>query len=244
MRLQQTIYCRKSIRKYADTLASEQEKEELLAFFNQIQPLYPNIKVKAEIYPREKVRAWFTPWQFPQAIAIFSEEKEGYLENVGFILQQVDLYLQTKGFGSCWLGIGKLNDKAEVLEAEKDGLKYIIMIAFGVPMCALKRGKDDFKRKALSEISDKIDERLECARLAPSSVNSQPWYFTHEREALHLYCSRQGLVKTVALGQLNRIDVGIALAHLYVENPTSFRFFKAEQAIEKKGYDYIGSFEI
>lgn len=242
MDLKEIIYYRKSVRKYEETLVDGQARAEIEEFFKSVKPLYPEIGVRAEILTRDKVRAWFTPWSFPQALAIFSEEKEGYLENVGFILQQMDLYLQSRGIGSCWLGMGKLNERSKT--EEKDGLKYIIMLAFGHPAGEIKRGISDFKRKALSEISDVEDGRLECARLAPSSVNSQPWYFTHEGEILRLYCSRQGLVKTLALGQLNRIDTGIALAHLFVENPQTFRFFKEENAKELKGYDYVGSFSI
>ena len=41
---------------------------------------------------------------------------------------------------------------------------------------------------------------------------------------------------------MNRIDMGIVLAHLYVANEESFRFFKAENAPGVPGYGYIGSF--
>ena len=43
------------------------------------------------------------------------------------------------------------------------------------------------------------------------------------------------------LGNMNRIDMGIALAHLYVANEDTFRFFKAENVVEVPGYGYIGS---
>lgn len=77
-----------------------------------------------------------------------------------------------------------------------------------------------------------------------SSVNSQPWYFTHEDNIIHLYCVQQGLFKVKTLGDMNRIDVGITLAHLYVTNPDTFHFFKADNVKTVKGYGYIGSFTI
>ena len=81
------------------------------------------------------------------------------------------------------------------------------------------------------QIADSADVRLEPARLAPSAVNSQPWYFVHEGDTLHVYCSRKG----------SRLDAGIALAHLFVANEERFRFFRAEKAGEVPDCDYIGS---
>ena len=46
------------------------------------------------------------------------------------------------------------------------------------------------------------------------------------------------------LGDLNQIDMGIALAHMYVANEETFRFFKVDDVKEIKGYAYIGSFTI
>lgn len=71
------------------------------------------------------------------------------------------------------------------------------------------------------------------ARLAPSAVNSQPWYFTHEGDLLHAYCAAKG----------NSLDVGIALVHLYVSHAETFRFIR-ENAAEVSGYRYIGTFQL
>ena len=239
MSMKEIIYKRKSVRKYKSEAVSEEIKEEVKTFFERAKPLYPEIKARVEILPREEVKSMFS-WTPPQVVALYSEEKEGYLENVGFMLQQVELYLGTLGLGACWLGMGKPDVGAKKERA--DGLKFVIMLAFGYPEEDPYRSPAQFKRESLSSISDQNDERLEAARLAPSSVNSQPWYFTHEGEVIHAYCSKQGLLKWIALGDMNQIDMGIALAHLYVENPETFRFFKAETAQERKGHRYVGSF--
>ena len=86
----------------------------------------------------------------------------------------------------------------------------------------------------MEKITDKPDFRLEPARLAPSAVNSQPWYFTHEGDTIHVYCSKKG----------SHLDIAIALAHLYVENEKVFGFFKIENAREVPGYGYIGSINL
>jgi len=46
------------------------------------------------------------------------------------------------------------------------------------------------------------------------------------------------------LGDMNKMDVGISLAQLYVENADTFRYFTAENSPVQKGNLYIGSFEI
>ena len=46
------------------------------------------------------------------------------------------------------------------------------------------------------------------------------------------------------LGNMNRIDMGIALSHLYVENKETFRFFETTPKDTTKGCRYTGSIVI
>ena len=238
MELKEMIAKRKSVRKYTGQPVDAATLQRIRSFFDSAKPLYPDIKVHWQFMEKEQVRS-LMPWKTPQLIAVYSEKKEGYLENAGFLFQQMDLYLQSIGLGVCWLGLGRVREKPqEVVE----GMEFVILLAFGHPEGeALRQSKAEFQRKTLAEIADREDVRLEPARLAPSSTNSQPWYFTHEQEAIHAWCSLKGLARHVGLGSMNRIDMGIALAHLYAENPESFRFFRAADPAEMKGYTYIGS---
>ena len=231
MTLNEMIYHRKSCRSFTGKPVDAEMIEKILSF--EMKPLYPEIKVRMDIVSRDKVKC-ICPWTTPHLITIYSEETEGWLENVGFLFQQMDLYLQTLGLGVCWLGMGKLNPKSA---PEVEGMKFVIMLAFGYPKGdQLRHDLKGFKRKSMEQVTDKADPRLEPARLAPSSVNSQPWYFTHEGEAIHVYCTRKGIA-----GYMNRIDMGIALAHLYVANEDTFRFFRTENTPAVPGYGYIGS---
>lgn len=241
MNLRDMIQKRKSVRKYLSQPVDQAAIRQIEEFCAGVKPLYPGIKVRAEILDKENVKCIF-PWVPPQVLAIFSEEADGYLENVGFMFQQVDLYLQSLGLGSCWLGMGRLDSDAK--SRQDDGLKFVIMLAFGHTEEQLRSDLSQFKRRSLADISDRPDERLESARLAPSSVNSQPWYFTHQIDAIHAYCVKQGILKAKALGDMNRIDMGIALAHLYAANPSTFTFFKSEKAGEVKNHAYIGSIKL
>lgn len=238
------IYRRKSVRSYTGQPVEEETLQKIKEFLVNIKPLRPDIKVHSEIVGRDSVKC-ICPWTTPQLIAIYSEEKEGALENVGFIFQQLDLYMQSIGLGVCWLGMGRLSGKKTVDMESKDNLKFVIMLAFGHPKGeTLRSDIKEFKRKNLYQISDIEDERLEPARFAPSSVNSQPWYFTHEGDSIHTYCACKGLLKAKILSDMNQIDIGIALAHMYVANEETFEFFKADNVAEIKGYAYVGSFRV
>ena len=220
------IFMRKYWRIFTGALVDAETIETILAF--PMKPLYPEIKVHWDIVPRNQVKC-ICPWTTPQLITIYSEEADGYLENIGFLFQQMDLFLQTLGLGVCWLGMGRMNPKTT---AAVEGMKFVIMLAFGHPKGdQLRHDSKEFKRKPMEQIADKADSRLEPARLAPSAVNSQPWFFAHEGDAIHVWCSKKG----------SRLDAGIALAHLYVSNEDAFHFFKADHVSDLPGYIYIGS---
>ena len=231
MTLKEMIFHRKSCRSFTGIPVDAVTIETIKAF--PMKPLYPDIKIQWDVVSREQVKC-ICPWTTPQVIAIYSEKTEGWLENVGFLFQQMDLYLQSRGFGVCWLGLGRMHPKTA---PKVEGMQFVIMLAFGYPKGdQLRHESKEFKRNVPEQITDQVDIRLEPARLAPSAVNSQPWYFTHEGKTIHAYCARNKVP-----GYMNRIDMGIALSHLYVANEETFRFFCAENAPTVAGFDYIGS---
>lgn len=241
MSLNEMIYKRLSVRKYTSEVLGEAAIHKINTFLAQAKRLYPDIRIRMEVLGKENVRC-ILPWIPNQAVVFYSEEKEGYLENAGFIFQQLDLYLQEQGFGTCWLGMGKLNSHAK--SKMEDDLQFVIMLGVGYPNEAFRSDTSQFNRKALSEISDQEDSRLEPARLAPSSCNSQPWYFVHEDDLMHVYCSKKGFIRNKFLGEMNQIDMGIALAHMYVANPENFTFVECENAPEVEEHTYVGSIRI
>ena len=210
MTLQEMIFHRKSCRSFTNVPVDGAMLETIKAF--PMKPLHPGIKVRWDIVSREQVKC-ICPWTTPQLIAVYSEETDGWQENAGFLFQQMELYLQSLGLGVCWLGMGRMNPKTAPQVA---GMQFVILLAFGHPKGdRLRHDLKQFKRKTPEQIADRPDPRLEPARLAPSAVNSQPWYFVHDEDTVHAYCKSKG----------NRLDVGIALSNLYVANAVTFRFF-------------------
>lgn len=240
MELKDMIERRKSVRSYQSEPVDAAKLEEIKAFIAQMKPLDPDVRFDWDILESSQVKC-ILPWKAPQLIAMYAEDREGALENIGFLFQQAELYLQAQGIGTCWLGMGKPDQRL----AEKDGLPFCMLLAFGYPKEEdWRESAAEFKRKALEDMTDEPDRRLEPARLAPSSVNSQPWYFTHEGDVIHVWRATPTGLMRKTLDKMNRIDMGIALAQMYVCNPESFRYFRAEQPPEKKGYIYTGSFTL
>ena len=231
MDLYDYISKRKSTRKYDIEPLGEDERMQVLQYAKTLKPLYPDIKIEYEITSEVK---GFLSAKAPCYFIISSEEKDGYLENVGFMFQQMDLFLSDRGFGSCWLGMAKPTF------ASKTGLVFVIALAFGKAADSPHRELSEFRRKPLSDISSGYDDRMEAARLAPSAVNNQNWFFVANNGSIEVFCKKSAISM---VDKTNRIDIGIALCHLFVATEHSgkdFVFIK-ETGKEKKGYIYIGT---
>jgi len=237
MTLNEFINKRKSIRKYQPDSLDEKTLQDVQKYFGKIKSLYCDIKVNFTIVGKDGVKSILS-LNSPHYITATSENKQGYLVNVGFMLQQVDLYLSSIGLGGCWFGM------AQPKEKPLDDMEFVIAFAFGKPAERLYRKLVDFKRKPLNKISDTEDNRLEVVRLAPSARNLQKYYFAAENNTFHVYCTKPGMLTIKSLAKMREIDVGIALAHLYVDNSKRFRFFETKNPKEIKGHYYVGSVEI
>jgi nitroreductase len=226
--MNEIIRKRKSIRKYEIDPLDYATLEKIQAQIEKVKPLYPDIRHSIEITNKTK---GLLGAKAPHYLILGSEEKEGYLENIGFIGQQMDLFFSESGIGSCWLGSSKPEEK------EGSSLPFVICMSFGKPAEPLHRSLSEFKRKPLNEISEGIDPRLEAARLAPSGINTQSWFFIADNGKIHCYR------KKALLGFMNRmacIDMGIALCHI-AEESEEFSFLKESGAPERKGYVYMGT---
>lgn len=238
MTLKEAIFTRRSCRDFQKVDVKQEDFARIQYYIqHELKPLFPNIKVEVRIEDKKDVHC-LLPYATKRLITVYSEEKEGYGLNVGFLLQHLELYLHTLGLGACWLGMAKSKHKV-------DGLSYVICLAFGYPKKELTRDQSQFKRKDWHEFSDKMDTRLEGARLAPSSINSQPWFFTHEQDIIRLwYVPQKGAFKSMRLkpNVSNQIDLGIVMAHVCICNENVSMFKERNQHYQN--YEYIMSFKL
>lgn len=211
----EAIRTRKSIRKYRMAPLDLSILFEIQKKLGDLIPLRDHIDYRIEIILEEKIRGLFSV-QAPYYLCLYSATGEGYLENAGFLLQQMDLYLSAKGIGSCWLGMAK--PPRELLKTA-DGLEFVIMLAFGLPDEPLhRRTSEEFKRKSIKEITDieNGEELLDSVRLAPSASNGQPWFFFGTIQEIIACRIKRNFMTSAVYERLNRVDMGIALCHLYL----------------------------
>ena len=237
-KLYDTIFIRKSIRKYDMIPLSETVLKELQQYANTVCPLDRNIAYEFSYLTTNDVKN-ILPIKAPHYICLYSEKKDGYLMNAGYILQHIDLYLSANNLGSCWLGMAKPSkDVPQTL----NGKDFVIMLAFGNTSEKVHRENiSEFNRKSLTSITDilGIDHILEPVRLSPSASNTQTWYFSGSSDEIMLSREKLNLIKAPIYGKMNQIDSGIAICHLCLalehNNKTAIFDFKETEA--PKGYE-------
>jgi nitroreductase len=238
------IFKRKSIRKYDLEPLDIEILNEINEQIQNLNPLLEDINTDIKIISTNDVKTRMMK-KAPHYFAVFSEEKEGYLTNVGYMLQQMDLILSLNGIGTCWQGIPI--PIGDVLKSSS--LKFVILMAFGKPNEPLYRNDiSEFKRKPLKTISDiqDNDELLEPARIAPSATNSQPWFFTGDETQINVYSVKPNFLKALVVKKYIPIDMGIVIYHLKVaaEHLGKKPEILFDNNLEKKGYKYYASLKL
>ena len=213
----EAIFKRKSFHLFRNVGADRISPEELADIekaYAGFETLYPETKTNIRIVPASKVNF---KRDAEYCILIYSEKKENYLMNAGYIGQQLDLWLVAHNIGSLWYGIGKPD------EPQYNGLDYVIMIAIHKVNDEAKFRADMFKakRKPLAEIWSGDDLGIaNIARFAPSACNSQPWYVENKNGALTVFRYKKsgkiGIMPAAAASYFNRIDIGIYLCILEI----------------------------
>ncbi|MDD2434024.1 MAG: nitroreductase family protein [Bacilli bacterium] len=198
---------RRSIRKTESNLPLTQAD---LAFIkktiSQLEPLFKDIKVDYRILKREETDCNFGEY----VLAIYSEKKENYLLNVGYMFEQLDLILCAHNIGVCWYGWGGI--KEEVLP---NGLEYVIK------MTLMKCEEQDYIRatpnRDTSFWEGEHQELFATCKLSPSAHNSQPWRIKADADTINVsrYISLMSSVSKL-LTYFNKIDMGIFLCCLEV----------------------------
>ena len=218
------VYKRKSVRKFGETKLTKEELTAVEEYLYQATPLLPDVKVEFQIVPCSETNCKFNA---EYCLLVYSQETDLWLANVGYLLEQWDLFLASKNIGVCWYGMGKVE------EEERSGLKYAIMLAFGKTDEEYRKDASEFKRKDIHEIWQPDGADLakssvaQIARLAPSAVNSQPWKVVESGNVLKVYREKgkMPILSGVLFKHWNKVDIGIFLAFL-------------EIALENEGYAF------
>lgn len=211
--LYEMIFKRKSFhlfRNIGSEKISSDELKEIEEKFYTLAPIDASVKVKIKIV--KNVLSCRRGQEY--CILFYSENKTNYLQNIGYLGEQLDLYLVSKNIGTLWFGIGKAEEKFE-------GLDFVIMIAIAKIDAPDKFRKDMFKskRKSVSAIwaGQEYLEIANIARFAPSACNTQPWFVEAKSHTLRVYRynhGKRGIMPQAKVSFYNQIDMGIFLCFL------------------------------
>ena len=176
----------------------------------------------------------------PHFIIATSEERPLFMLNIGFRMEQMILFATQEGLGTCWVGGMFSEGRISALLGLEKGERVIALTPIGYPDTsfygkvahdAIELGAMDFgRRKPLRQIAFGSDwgspletedgellEALECARLAPSWANTQPWRFLAGQGEVIAVADAKGRYGSVRQGKhYYRLDVGIAMAHFFL----------------------------
>ena len=204
MNLYEAIFVRKSIRNYEMEPISPQLLKEICDYHKEIEGLNAGIQTEITVIDNtKKHQISLNPFgvKAPYYMAIY-------------IMEQMSLFVCSKGLGSCFVGsakpkpgMGKLGDK-----------KFVIMLAFGKCKGSPYRKAAEAKRMDLKELSvykevprQWMNQLLEGARLAPSSMNSQPWRFVVYDSRIHIFAKKHNMNH---LGKWEEFNFGVMFSHL------------------------------
>ena len=191
---------------------SDDEIDEIQKTYSELTPLNAEIKTAIRIVPEKQTNC---KRGGEYCILLFSEKKDGYLQNIGYLGEQLDLYLVSRNIGTLWFGIGKT-------EAEPFAdMEFVIMISVRKISDDSKYRKDLFKskRKSVDEIweGERISGVTDIVRFAPSACNSQPW-FVKNNDVLSVYRykkpGKRGIMPADKVSFYNRIDIGIFICFM------------------------------
>ena len=187
---------------------TEEDIVTITSFIKTIVPLYPDIKTEVVVVKENETTCHRGA---DYCILFYSEPKGDYLRNIGYIGEQIDLFLASINIGSLWFGIGKPKEK------RNNNLEYVIMMAIKrMPKDSFRKDMFKSKRKPLAEIWS--GEQLNIAnivRFTPSACNTQPWFVESNEKTLSIYRykkpGKRGIMPLDKVMFYNRIDVGIFL---------------------------------
>lgn len=200
MTLYETIFKRRSVRTYEDSAISDEVLTKIKTYLSEIKQL-DGQQARFEVVESKDIGINKAPY----CIMAFCEDTPKAYINVGFCLQEMDLFIQSINLGSFWFGMAKPKEKKE---------DFVILLAFGKTDVPFRKSQEEFKRLEVDKISNVDNAAAKAARLAPSAVNSQPWQFRFESDKVLINYFGRGLLKAVLKKKFSKIDIGIAAKHM------------------------------
>lgn len=214
----EAIKLRKSVRKYKLEAINKTELELIRKFEEDIVKIFPEIDYHIDIIDNvNKHFHMLNPFDIkaPYYMAFYSEVKEDYQINAGYIMEQLSLFIISRGLGSCFMAIPN-----GIKEFDEKGRKYVISMAFGKAEKSPYRETSKANRMTKNKVciykeepDDDMEKLIDAAILAPSAFNGQPWRFVVYNNRVHIF---EKVTRISRIVNWQDIDMGIALANMIV----------------------------
>ena len=235
--LLELVRSRKSVRTYDGRALSPEDREKIEAFIDAPEaPFGVPVRIvlldaaehglSSPVLTGEKLYAAGLVPRLPNSEAAF-----------GFAFEKFVLYAWSLGVGTVWIGGTMKREHFEKEAGRGEGELMPCVTPLGYP--AKKRAvRDTMMRKGIGADSRLEAEKLffdgdletplagekkaaaadliELVRWAPSAVNKQPWRVVWKDGLWHFFEKKDKGFVNEATGDLQKIDVGIALCHLFL----------------------------
>ncbi len=193
-------------------------------------------------------------------VAAIVEKVSHAEEAIGFSFEKLLLYAWTLGIGSTWIG-GTMKRELFEKAAGVNGKQLMPCVSpLGYPAermslreNVMRKGVKANERKDSSELffdrnfhdplkeeNSDIAEALELVRFAPSAVNRQPWRVVRDGKNYHFYLKHDRGYVGEATGDLQKVDMGIAICHFMCGVSGDFRIDDPGLTAES-GTEYIAT---
>ncbi|MFP4478926.1 MAG: nitroreductase family protein [Candidatus Izemoplasmatales bacterium] len=263
------IQKRTSIRSYEKKPLSDTDKAKVKKILDSIEknqgPFNHQVKffyVDNKIKSGGKIGTYGFVKNPPAFIGGVVENTSQGMIDFGFLFEQVILELTKADLGTVWLGGTFNRDDFDIESKDNEIIAAVSPVGYPANQSIREKiirgfAKAD-KRKDFSDLFFKdsdftpIEENhpyaqyLKAVQVGPSASNKQPWRILLMDDIFHLYLKRnKGYGNKLKL-DIQAIDMGIALSHLYLSlkeddyHPT----FLENQPFELENHEYIMSIQI
>ena len=261
------VRCRRSVRTFDGREVNEDDLKKLALFMEKIENPY-GIPVSFKFLDGKKQAL---PCPVVSGTDLYVGAKAPRMphveEAIGYSFEMFVLYAWSIGIGTVWIG-GTMDRSAfeRAMALEQNEMMPCVS-PLGYP--AGKRSiRENMMRKAIradsrnpfetiffdstfdvpltTEKAGRLAEPLEMVRLAPSAANKQPWRVLIDKKGIHFYLKRSKGFASEAAGDMQKVDLGIALCHFALaakENAINICFDMNDPGIETEaGMEYIASY--
>ena len=260
MNLMETVRTRRSVRTFDSRPLTTEDREKISEFIKDVPNPY-GIPVDFVLLDADAHGLTSPVLTGETLYAAASVDRVPHAEEAfGFSFEKLVLYAWSMGIGTTWIGGTMNRELFEEAAGIQEGRLMPCISPLGYPAknmsvreTMMRKGVKADERKQASELffdrdfliplkeeNPETAEALEMVRLAPSAVNRQPWRVVRKGDGYHFYLKHEKGYIGKATGDLQKVDMGIALCHFLSGAPGEFRIENPGLSVEGDT-EYIAS---